>query len=341
MPQVDNLTPFHAVDLLSMDRHGHKLLVVCVAGRFTLPRGGKPLDGEPPRAEVQLPPVLEDEYFDDPETSSLKYEGQTAYMRPGTDIVMQGQARSTRGRSTTALKVELRVGRCHKTVLVIGDRVWQRRLGSVTPSEPAPFTSMPLRYERAFGGRTAKTWEARNPVGCGLYEDAAAADGRPLPNLEDPKQRIQSLRDRPPPAGFGPIARHWKPRVDHAGTYDDEWVETRAPLWPRDFDERFFLSASPGLASSRPLVGGEPVHLFGVSPHGAIDFRLPQRRLGVKGVFQQGELHRLMTIDTVLFDLDEDAVTVIWRTALPVQERLHLHEVTVVRTLEAWEEPKV
>ncbi len=38
------------------------------------------------------------------------------------------------------------------------------------------------------------------------------------------------------PAGFGCITRSWLPRLLLAGTYDQEWLETRHPDLPDDFD---------------------------------------------------------------------------------------------------------
>lgn len=333
MSNLENLSGFGAADLLSIDREGHSLLVVCVAARFVLPRGGKPVDGELRPAEEQRPPPVADEYFGELGTSSLKYEGQTAYVRRGTDIYVLGQAYAAGGRRTNALLVEVQVGRNRKEALVVGDRVWKRSLVGATLSEPTPFVSMPLVYERAFGGER----EPRNPVGRGLYENARNAADQPAPNLEDSKARIQSLTDRPRPVGFGPIARSWKPRLDYAGTYDARWVEERAPLWPLDFDERFFCAAAEGLTTARHLEGGEPVHLVGLSPHGPIDCLLPRRRIKVRAVFRDRVETQMMALDAVQLEPDEQILTLIWRTAIRAGRALRDHEVTVVRSLEPWE----
>lgn len=332
MPNLENLSGFGAADLLSIDREGRALLVLCVAARFVLPRGGKPFTGELPPAEEQPPPPIADEYFGELGTSSLKYEGQTAYVRPGTDIYVLGQAHAAGGRRTSALRVEVQVGRSRKEALVIGDRVWKRSLVGVTMSEPAPFVSMPLLYERAFGGK-----DPRNPVGRGLYENARSAADQPAPNFEDPKAPVQSLQDRPRPMGFGPIARSWKPRLDYAGTYDARWVEERAPLWPLDFDERFFCAAAEGLTTPRHLEGGEPVHLVGLSPQGPIDCSIPRRRIKVRAVFRDRVETRMMVLDAVQLEPDDQRLTLIWRTTIPAGRALRDHEVTVVRALEPWE----
>ncbi len=73
------------------------------------------------------------------------------------------------------------------------------------PSEPAPFTRMPLRWERSFGGPGNKA----NPVGRGtrvLEEESGLV---PLPNIEDPSRPVVSRDDAPPPAGMFPILPTW------------------------------------------------------------------------------------------------------------------------------------
>ena len=64
------------------------------------------------------------------------------------------------------------------------------------------------------------------------------------------------------PAGFGPIARHWEPRVRWAGTYDKRWQRTRKPLLPDDFDDRFHQCAPEDQQVDGGLIGGELVELL-------------------------------------------------------------------------------
>jgi hypothetical protein len=203
---------------------------------------------------------------------------------------------------------------------------------------------MPLRYERSFGGVAAATgkespaYEARNPVGIGLYGSAKEAIEQPLPNLEDPLYLMAAPTDRVPPACFGPVARSWQPRLGYAGTYDEAWVEQRAPLWPRDFDPRFFHAASLGLVASTGLRGGEPVVLAGLSPDGQIAFPLPRHRLMAKCVFRHRAGRRELVLDAVQIEPDERALTLIWRAAIPAHRELAQHEYSIVRELEPWEE---
>ncbi|MFL5344930.1 MAG: DUF2169 domain-containing protein [Hyalangium sp.] len=344
MPNLENLTRFHAVDLPSMNKEGEELLVICVAGRFDLPPAGRPSNEPPKPSDEQRPPVMEDVYWGEPGASSLRYEGQTAYTRPGTDIYVLGQAWAPGGKPVPEMLAAVKVGPCQKGIRVFGTRVWYRGALGLKASAPRPFESMPLRYERSFGGVAAATgkeppaYEPRNPVGIGLYGSAKEAIEQPLPNLEDPLHLLSSPTDRPSPSGFGPIARSWQPRLGFAGTYDEAWVEKRAPLWPRDFDLRFFHAASPGLIAAPGLKGGEPVVLAGFSPDGQFAFRLPRHRLMVKSLFRHRVDRRELALDAVQFEPDEKALTIIWRAAIPAHRELAQHEYSLVRELEHWEE---
>ena len=57
------------------------------------------------------------------------------------------------GQPATSCFVSLQIGDRRKVIAVIGDRVAQYA-GGATPvvTDPVPFTEMPLRYERAYGG---------------------------------------------------------------------------------------------------------------------------------------------------------------------------------------------
>lgn len=344
MPNLENLTRFKAVALPSMNKEDEELLLICVAGRFDLPPAGRP-SNEPPRpSEEQRPPVMEDVYWGEPASSSLRYEGQTAYTRPGTDIYVSGHAWAPGGKPVPELLAAVKVGPCQKGIRVFGTRVWYRGALGLKASEPRPFKSMPLRYECSFGGVAATAgkeppeYEPRNPVGVGLYGSAKEAIEQPLPNLEDPFHLLKSPTDRVPPAGFGPIARGWQPRLGFAGTYDKTWVEQRAPLWPRDFDPRFFHAAAPGLIASPGLKGGEPVVLAGFSPDGQIAFPLPHYRLMVKSVFGRRINRRVLALDAVQIDPDEHAMTLVWRAAIAAHRGLASHGYSLVREMEPWEE---
>ncbi|WP_071902871.1 DUF2169 family type VI secretion system accessory protein [Cystobacter ferrugineus] len=265
----------------------------------------------------------------EPACSSLRLEGQLVYSRPGTDVYVTGHAWAPQGKPTKEGVVGVRVGSCRKVARVFGPRVWQQGLWGVRPSAPLPYEQVPLRWERSVGGER----EPCNPVGCGLYGSAREAVNKPLPNVEDVEQLLESPTQQVVPVGFGPVARHWELRRRYAGTYDAHWVERRAPLWPRDFDERFFQAAAPGLNVASRLKGGEEVVLEGLSPDGRREFLLPRWRLGLESHFRQRIVRRELVLDGVHLEPDEGVVTLLWRAAVPAHRELAEYEFSRVREL--------
>ncbi len=344
MPNLDNLTPFAALSLPSMSLTGMTLLLVVVSGRFVLPRPGASGNDSAHTTDEQPPVRVVDEYYGKPEASSLRYEGQSAFTRLATDVHVLGQAWALKGHATTRVDVALVIpNRVTKQAAVFGERVWSQGVGGLSTTSPRPFVSMPLVYERAFGGAEpgeadVRPYEPRNPVGRGFFRNASQALYQPLPNIEDPRNLIASIGDRPAPVGFGPIARSWEPRRGYAGTYDQQWIDTHAPNWPSDFDLRFFQAAPPDLALSPRLEGGEHVGLTGVCPDGDLQFVLPRHRVLLKSYFKRRTMRRLMTLDALLIEPDEGTFTLTWRAAVVLPDGMFEHEHSIVRLLEPWED---
>jgi hypothetical protein len=343
MANLQNLTPFAAMARPSIDRNAVDVLLICVAARFLLPPPNVQHDDPPEASAVQAPPVMADEYWGAPDRTSLKREGQATYYRPCTDVHVLGHAWAPEGRPVQTMAAGIEIADRRTVAVITGDRVWERGFsGGLVPSPPMPFETMPLVWERAFGGRLSEddqsaAYETRNPVGVGMYASAERALGKRLPNIEHPQQQLTSIHDRPTPVGFGPIARHWSPRREYGGTYNDQWVRTRAPFWPLDFDERFFCAAPASLQFTPHLRGGERVRLAGFHPEGIHDFPLPTYRFVADSAFKNTSDTRRLVLDAITFEPDDHAFTMIWRTAVPVGRNLPAHRVSTLRELESWE----
>jgi hypothetical protein len=340
MGPFENLTRYGFAQLPNVDRNGEEIAIVAVAAHFTLPRPGRPHAGPLEPCEEQPPPHFDDVYWGAPGKSSLRYEGQSAYTRPGTDVHVNGSAHAPGGRPVEQMDVDVAVGPCRLRARVIGDRVWVSAGGTLRASPPVPFVRMPLVWERAFGGGDitagGRGYEPRNPVGTGVFTSVDGASGARLPNLENPVELVREPWSRPAPVGFGPVARHWWPRASFVGTYDQRWVETRAPLWPDDFDERFFSAAPAGACAAPHLRGGESVMMSGVHPAGGFGFRLPIVRLSCKSVFGSHTERVGMRLDAVILEPDDARLTMIFRAVIGLG-RPSDHSHTIVRALEDWE----
>jgi hypothetical protein len=315
MLQVKNSTPFATTLSVLPDVAGIDTVYAVVKGTFAIGPRLVP-------ADEQVPVTMADQHYADPSTSSIRAPSDVCLGKPGTDVVLIGSAWSPDGRPTWQMDVSLTVGALSKTVRVLGDRIWESSASGTSMAWVAPFVRMPLVWERAFGGsdQTEKgpRAHARNPVGTGLRVSGGTRPllGMPLPNVEDPRALISGPGDSPEPAGFAPIAPHWDPRKNFAGTYDDTWQRSRAPYLPSDFDSRFFHYAPAGQLTTTPLVGGEPVVVVGATPDGTLRFEIP--RVAVQATFKRngGEETRRAALESVLIEPDANRVLLVWRAAL-------------------------
>lgn len=327
-PQIENATPFVAEALHLVDEAFQPVAALVVKATFDIDPGGML------SIAAEQVPLLVGGEFTDPEASesSYRFEPEVAPVKLATDVVLVGHAHAPNTR-TTVMDVGLSVGSLVKGLRVYGERMWFRTMGEVGMTEPRPFETMPIVYERAFGGRDTSHpdpskhgYEPRNPVGRGFH----AKRGVPrehvyVANIEDPAHPISSPTDRPPPAGFGFISPDWKPRAGFAGTYDDAWDANRKPLLPEDFDRRHYNAGSPGLVAPGYLKGDESVQTIGLCARGRLGFRLPGLPPPeVRIVFPNLHDARPITnLDTVIIDLDRLKLMMIWRACAAVPEGPH------------------
>jgi hypothetical protein len=343
MGNIDNLTPFGFDTSFAYDLEGSVQVVLCVAGRFQMPLAR--ISHDPLKiADEQVSPPMCDEYWSDPAKSSLRSTSQGVADRMGAEVYVRGSAWAPDGRPVTRMRTSVRVGPCSKQVDVIGSRYWVGSFVDVAPTNPEPFVSMPLQYERSYGGTAfgedgnILKQDTRNPVGCGLYARWRDAIDQPLPNLEAPGTWRESWNAQGTPCGFGPIPGSWEPRRAWAGTYDQQWIDERLPLWPRDTDPRFFCAAAPGLSWDEPLRGGEAVQIEGMSPDGDFAFHLPQYRIVAKSIYSDRIVRGMLRLEAVLLEPDEAMVTLFWRRLVPLAHGPRAHLRSIVRLLEGWED---
>lgn len=337
-----NLTPFVDRSFMTADKDGDPYLTTVLAATFNLPEAG---DERLQPAATQVAIADQETWFGGPGIGALRGDTQAVLGRPGTDIVLNGFARTPGAEPQAYLDTRLCVGSLEQRVRVFGKRHWVNGFWGFRPSEPEPFDAFPLRYEYAFGGTcpvaVAKAaddvFETRNPIGIGFYSDKSAALNQPLPHLEDPGHPITSHLDRPQPAGYGLIARSWEPRLQLAGTYDARWQRRRAPLWPEDFNMRFFHAAHPNLCSTSPLRGDEPVLLEGFAHEGASQFQLPGLMPRCSAFFGEKRESQNMVLDGLYFDTEAGLLQIVWRASFPLRDRVYQVQKVQYRLCEPWE----
>jgi hypothetical protein len=308
MSVLDNRTGFQGEMVPSQDADGRFLLTVVIKATYLID-----VQGRLAVPAIQNTVNFADEYLGPPGTSSIGHASDIALFKGSTDIALVGSAHAPHGTQVTEMPVELAIGPVRKRLLVFGDRVWSNRLGLLSISEPAPFSSMPLTYERAFGGKDQERQEERNPVGVGFHLTKPDVGSR-LPNIEDPANLISCWSDRPAPQGFGFLPGDWQPRKSYVGTYDDRWKEEQFPLPPHDFDHQYFLAAHPDLRCTPYLSGDEAVEVIGASPYGPLRFSLPGKSVALSVQFRTGKpQRRLAALDTITLSPDEGKLHMVWR----------------------------
>lgn len=326
MWELNNKTPYAADRAWVQDKDGRKHWIVVVRGTFDiLP------DGTTTVAQEQLPPNAAPVYSGDEGRSSLLYEADLVAAKPGTDVVVNGSAHAPHGRATTACSVRLKIADRDKVLEVVGDRTYARALtGQVSPSSAVPFVTMPITYERAYGGYddedadpSKHTLFAPNPIGIGVHKGALLL-GKVAPNIALPSGGGKVA------AGFGAVASHWHPRSTFAGTYDGAWIENRKPLLPQDWDPRVLLCAPADQQFIPHLNGGEIIELHGMTPSGAMRVTIPRADLTFKTRVRGSDKRTRGSLVSVVVEPDAQRVLVAWQTSLPCHHDMDYLEFTSI-----------
>ena len=325
--EVFHNTPFTTSLDAILDKDGSEARVIVLKATYEIKK-----NSQLTIAEEQEPICEGDQFLGKPSLSSTLYEDDTAaFFKPATDIIVVGHAYAPQDQPVKALHCSLTVGTKTKTIAVFGNRYWDySKLFGVVKTDPEPFFKIPLYWERAFGGKdtyhddpSKHSWDEYNPIGTGfrIHKTAESLEGLALPNFEDPRQLIKSWKDKPKPQGFGFIGRHWLPRRQYAGTYDEAWQKYRMPILPVDFDDRFFNGATPDLIYPGHLKGGEPVQAINLSKEPLPVFQLPVCRVIFRAVAKRKPIEQEGILDTVVFKFDENKVILVWRSKYAVTIR--------------------
>jgi hypothetical protein len=327
VPLFENFTRHAVAERAGSDHEGREAYTIVLKATFVLDSRGA-LGEASSTQPVTLAPV----FTGPPATSGLALDTDLVPSKKRVDVVLAGAIKVPV--PVEEVDVTLEVGtRIRKVVRVIGDRSWLPGLVSaLSPSAPKPWTAMPIAWDRSFGGSDLSDSahvERRNPVGRGMQRKAAAAQGLPLPNFEDPRRLVRSWSDRVVPVGFGPVAPHWEPRVKRAGTFDAFWEAQRKPALPADFDPWFFNSA-PDDQQLDGYLPGEEVRLDYMTERVHERFRLPELR--VPAYFAVGGRvdERPLVPDTVIIEPAARRISVVARaTVVPDPDLTALRGVVV------------
>jgi hypothetical protein len=245
-------------------------------------------------------------------------------------------------RPISVIGVGLRVGTLSKSFQVNGRRSWRAIMGVLAAGQPEPMVKQPISYDVAFGGieidpkrpERIETY-LENPVGCGFRKHKIDLWGLPMPLTEEVSDPIRDPKKRYRPMAFGPLGRNWKPRMEHAGTYDQRWMDDVSPMLPADFNPLYFQAAPPDQRIPYPK-GGEPIRLVNLvppalSPNARAESSVPTTRIAMVFVPRTGEpIWADADLDTLVLEPDENRFTCSWRASYAtIRDASEIEEVVV------------
>jgi len=263
-------------------------------------------------------------------------EADLFFPRTATDLIILGNAISTKG-PVSQMSVNVSVGPYDETLIVTGDRIWEKRLmsKSLYPSPPELFESMPLKYDLAFGGSVVTPQGEHpypsNPIGKGYYISKNEALGNPMPNIEnpndmliewkEPKKRKEQdfLNIQRDPVGFAPYPTNWALRLlkiiewdqtlqGKLNVEDPELLAQQIESIDFNPDNGMFDRAHPRL-SGKQIIPGQNLKLTGMSSKGTIiEFQIPEPSFELMVRLEDDVFTRDLELEEVFIDLRESIV---------------------------------
>jgi hypothetical protein len=278
----------------------------------------------------QVPLVMSDVFFGEPGLSAPKYEIDFPPLKPSCEVVLNCSAYAPGGRPAERVTVSAQIGNWSKSFDVVGDRTWYMAAG-MHATEPNPFISMPISYDRAFGGVDLRHEDSAqhaaymsNPTGRGFHKHLRAEwiQSSPIANTEESGDPVTRPDGTYRPMSFGVIGRHWEPRAKFAGTYDQNWIDNVFPFLPEDFDPRYYQSAPPDQQLGR-LSSEQRVTLANLTPAGHTEFVLPHFEAPIHIFPVKGDREDyLAPLDTIVIEPDLERVTMTWRLLRPLRKSM-------------------
>lgn len=328
---ITNHTPYQAAYNTGLMPSGRYCLIVVIKATYDFPTGP---NSTPQRAEEQIELYEADAFTGEPGYSSPLYENDFATHKPKCDLILQqAVAYAPDGEPAKQVEVALGINKYRKAFRVLGKRVWEKIGPFSYPTEPEPFTEMPLNWEMAYGGvdETAYPEEELsdaflyNPIGTGYWRKPTAkkVNQTAMPQTEALEDPIKNVNEPYTPQGFGPVGRNWLPRSQYGGTYDEAWAKNDKPFYPQDFNELYHQCAPEDQQIKYPQ-GGEIITLHNLTPEGVLRITLPALEEPVMVELSNGDQLSLETmIDTITLDMQAQKLTLVARAQYPLKNTIH------------------
>lgn len=270
--------------------------------------------------------------------------------QPWFEVIVLGRAYVSNGSSSIATTVELSVDDRVRRIRVIGDRRWASQ-GRDVAGTPTEFTSMPLVWERAFGGRCAvhvdrsavvDVFDPLNSLGRGFDpRPQAEALARLLrappgfPVVDDPGL-LANLED--PQAPLVPQCWATVPRGIGVGMQELTGVDASLDPITRTMD-RVALRAHPDWILAPPRAP-PVVRLSGMrADGGSLAFTVPRVRVTADGTFGGRRSTLGLRPETLVLLPEDNRFYVVYRAAFRLAKIHAVGRALRLRVDEGWSVP--
>lgn len=272
------------------------------------------------------PLILNDQYPDDgPEHCAPTAADEAVPFKLGSEILLNAHAFNTCTISHFPVKVTLKtqIQQWQKKLIVVGPRTWKRSLLGIIQSDPEPFSDLPIRYEYAYGGRASENeqdYYPPNPVGIGFSRTKKAVNS-PLPQIERADELLKSPRQKPSPAGFGPLGQFWQPRAGRMPKTDETKLQTFECPYSENIQVNRYNAAPEDQWLAKPLAGPTTLTLTGLTeglPANktlALEWTIPTIEAMLIRRQQSDTQTVLMEADTLLIDTQQQRLDLVYRHA--------------------------
>jgi len=338
----ENYTSFPAIGWLSWDNQAKEYNSVVVRVKYLFDKidneGLWSLKLDPNQGEL----FGADIFYEDDMGASVLFESDYIAYKPHGDLVINGSAYSSEPKRYWSCGVKaIRLNSnsfetlIQKNLRVTGQRYWEDTIGGWRVSRAIETNRVAIRYENAYGGTILDPnkegeylkYFFHNPIGKGIFHKELIRQNKTIeaPQIEALGQPIEE-RDRDyKPQGLGFIHRSWQPRIKLAGTFDDEWLETKHPVMPDDFQESHNNGANPSLQlkKKRYFKTGDIIvleNLLKGKPTQA--FIIPDFYFKGETHISKEKLPFYLNIDTVVVDIraeemSDNAIYISYRSRTP------------------------
>ncbi len=323
MLELDNRSNWSAGLYPGWSRAGERQQTVVLKAAFGFDEKGQltPIEAAPAIEEA-------DRYVGEPGKSSLAAACETVPFKQGGEVLLTGTACPPKpGAGVMEVSVGLRRADdsfWEKTLRLFGPRRWEKGLLGVGISKPAPLNPLALRYEHAYGGCDPNHEDqlyGANPVGQGFSQKGWRVNEMELPQIEIGPKFISSPTSRPQPAGYGPLAPFWEPRLEGFKCLDEEAAAWGGCPFGDQAPPDLYNAAPLDQRFAEPFVGGETLRLKGLiegaNHREGVLIDIPRPRADLKLIID-GKTQSLHPVcDTLQIDADAGQIFLLYRAAIP------------------------